>query len=50
VLYFSNNRRGFKFDASLQQVFNCKDITNATVGQDFQRNRRVHCCWEIAHG
>ena len=50
VLYFSNNRRGFKLDESLQQVFSCKDITNATLDQDFQRNRKVHCCWEIAHG
>ncbi|MEP5566985.1 MAG: bifunctional 23S rRNA (guanine(2069)-N(7))-methyltransferase RlmK/23S rRNA (guanine(2445)-N(2))-methyltransferase RlmL [Halioglobus sp.] len=49
VMYFSNNRRGFKLDESLQQTFACTDITRSTLDPDFQRGRNVHCCWEIRH-
>lgn len=48
-LYFSNNRRGFELDASLQQQFECKDITAQTLPPDFQRQRKIHSCWEIRH-
>lgn len=49
VLYFSNNRRGFKLDEQLQTAFVCEDITRATLDPDFQRNQKVHCCWQISH-
>jgi 23S rRNA (guanine2445-N2)-methyltransferase / 23S rRNA (guanine2069-N7)-methyltransferase len=48
-LYFSNNRRGFKLDPALQQEFHCEDITRDTLGPDFQRNQKIHCCWLIRH-
>ena len=48
TLYFSNNRRGFKLDPALQQEFDCVDITAKTLDPDFQRNRRIHCCWQIS--
>lgn len=48
-LYFSNNRRGFKLEPELEQSFNCEDITGETLDTDFQRNRRIHCCWLIRH-
>ena len=48
-MYFSNNRRGFVLDEALQQEFNCEDITAQTLPPDFQRNRRIHCCWLIRH-
>lgn len=48
-LYFSNNRRGFKLDESLQEEFQCEDITRQTLPPDFQRNRKIHCCWVIRH-
>ncbi len=47
VLYFSNNRRGFKLDPALEEEFACEDITAKTLDPDFQRNRRIHCCWQI---
>lgn len=47
TLYFSNNRRGFKLDEDLLGEFSCVDITAKTLDPDFQRNRRIHCCWEI---
>jgi len=48
-LYFSNNLRGFRMDPALQQEFECVDITAQTLDPDFQRNRRIHCCWQICH-
>ena len=48
-LYFSNNRRGFKLGASLQEEYHCEDITASTLDVDFQRNRKIHCCWSIRH-
>jgi 23S rRNA (guanine2069-N7)-methyltransferase / 23S rRNA (guanine2445-N2)-methyltransferase len=47
VLYFSNNRRGFKLAEELRAEFDCSDITRSTLDVDFQRNQKVHCCWEI---
>lgn len=48
-LYFSNNRRGFKLDPVLQDDYKCEDITSATLDTDFQRNRKIHCCWSVKH-
>ena len=48
-LYFSNNRRGFVLDASLQEEFRCEDITAKTLPPDYQRKRKIHCCWLISH-
>ena len=48
-LYFSNNRRGFKLDPALEDEFLCEDITSKTLDADFQRNRKIHCCWSIRH-
>jgi 23S rRNA (guanine2445-N2)-methyltransferase / 23S rRNA (guanine2069-N7)-methyltransferase len=48
-MYFSNNRRGFVLDAQVQQEFACEDITAKTLPPDFQRNRKIHCCWLIRH-
>lgn len=49
LLYFSNNRRGFTLDPSLPEEFQCEDITASTLPPDFQRNRKIHCCWAIRH-
>jgi 23S rRNA (guanine2445-N2)-methyltransferase / 23S rRNA (guanine2069-N7)-methyltransferase len=48
-LYFSNNRRGFKLDESLQREFICEDITGQTLDKDFERNRKIHQCWLLRH-
>ncbi len=47
VMYFSNNRRGFKLDPSLCTDFECDDITDETLDEDFARNRRIHCCFRL---
>ena len=46
-LYFSNNRRGFKLAPGLLEDYHCEDITSQTLDVDFQRNRKIHCCWSI---
>lgn len=48
-LYFSNNRRGFALDESLQEEFQCVDITAETIAPDFLRHANIHCCWQIRH-
>jgi 23S rRNA (guanine2445-N2)-methyltransferase / 23S rRNA (guanine2069-N7)-methyltransferase len=48
-LYFSNNRRGFRLDPQLLELFDCRDISSETLDPDFQRNPGIHCCWSIRH-
>lgn len=49
TLYFSNNRRGFSLDPQCAELFDCEDISAATLDPDFQRNPRIHRCWRIRH-
>jgi 23S rRNA (guanine2445-N2)-methyltransferase / 23S rRNA (guanine2069-N7)-methyltransferase len=49
LLYFSNNRRGFRLDEALGEQFECVDITRDTLDPDFQRNANIHKCWAIRH-
>ncbi|MGE0484047.1 MAG: class I SAM-dependent methyltransferase [Gammaproteobacteria bacterium] len=46
VLYFSNNRQGFRLDPALAARHACEDITARTIPLDFAR-RRPHVCWRI---
>lgn len=47
VLVFSNNFRRFHLDAESLADFRVEDISAATIPPDFQRNPRIHRCWEI---
>lgn len=49
VLIFSTNFRKFKLDDTLSQQFDLREISEETVPFDYQRNRRIHRCWEIRH-
>ena len=49
LLMFSTNRRGFKLDPELESLFSIRDITHATVSEDFKRHPKLHLCWEIRH-
>ena len=42
-LFFSTNLRTFKMDTSIQQQFNCKDITASTTPFDFQGKLNRYC-------
>lgn len=47
VLLFSTNRRDFKMDNNALSNLTIKDISHATLPQDFQRNPKIHYCWSI---
>jgi 23S rRNA (guanine2445-N2)-methyltransferase / 23S rRNA (guanine2069-N7)-methyltransferase len=48
VLYFSNNYRRFRLDEeALAGTAKIRDISAQTIPPDFERNQRIHRCWEI---
>lgn len=49
LLLFSTNRRGFRMSESLQRDFDSRDISTATLPEDFKRNPGIHRCWELRH-
>ena len=49
ILIFSTNFRRFALDDTLLADFQVKEISEETIPFDFQRNRRIHRCWEIRH-
>ena len=47
ILYFSTNSKKLRFDENLlPQGFIAKDITDATIPEDF-KNKKIHKCWQI---
>lgn len=49
LLLFSSNRRGFTLADGIADQFEVRDITRATIAEDFKRSPRIHSCWEIRH-
>ncbi|SFX00845.1 bifunctional 23S rRNA (guanine(2069)-N(7))-methyltransferase RlmK/23S rRNA (guanine(2445)-N(2))-methyltransferase RlmL [Marinospirillum alkaliphilum] len=49
LLIFSNNLRGFKISPELEEDFEVVDITRKTLDPDFERNSKIHQCFEIRH-
>ncbi len=47
LLVFSTNAQRFKLDESLNERHAVKDISRATIALDFERNPRIHRCFEI---
>ena len=46
-LVFSTNAQKFKLDAGLAERYEVNDISRATLPKDFERNARIHQCFEI---
>lgn len=48
-LIFSNNKRKFKLDveALAQQGWQVKDVSQASLPEDFKRNVHIHVCFEL---
>lgn len=46
-IIFSNNKRGFKLDIDAVKAlgFYVKDISQASIPEDFKRNSKIHQCW-----
>jgi 23S rRNA (guanine2445-N2)-methyltransferase / 23S rRNA (guanine2069-N7)-methyltransferase len=47
LIVFSTNAQRFKLDDSLSARFDLRDISAATLPRDFERNPRIHRCFEI---
>lgn len=47
LILFSNNFRRFKLDEAALAGFVIRDISAATIPFDFERNPRIHRCWEL---
>jgi 23S rRNA (guanine2445-N2)-methyltransferase / 23S rRNA (guanine2069-N7)-methyltransferase len=46
-LVFSNNAQKFKMDSSVGERYKVTDISRATLPKDFERNPRIHQCYEL---
>ncbi len=46
LLIFSNNKRGFRLEQEILDIYNVKDITKVTIPEDFKDNK-IHVCFEI---
>ncbi len=49
LLIFSTNFRKFVLDEDLGQHFAIQEISRETIPLDFERNSRIHRCWEFRH-
>jgi 23S rRNA (guanine2445-N2)-methyltransferase / 23S rRNA (guanine2069-N7)-methyltransferase len=47
LLVFSTNAQRFKLDESISERHAVTDISRATIALDFERNPRIHRCFEI---
>jgi 23S rRNA (guanine2445-N2)-methyltransferase / 23S rRNA (guanine2069-N7)-methyltransferase len=49
LLVFSTNAQKFKLDPALAERYDVQDISPATIPRDFERNPRIHRCYDIRH-
>ncbi len=49
TLIFSNNYRKFELDERVSRNFDVKEITQLSIGLDFERGKPIHRCWLIEH-
>ncbi len=47
LIVFSTNAQRFRLDAHLEQRVAVKDVSAATIPKDFERNPRIHRCFEL---
>jgi 23S rRNA (guanine2445-N2)-methyltransferase / 23S rRNA (guanine2069-N7)-methyltransferase len=48
-LVFSTNAQRFRLDETLRERYAVADVSAATLPFDFERNARIHRCYEIRH-
>lgn len=49
TLYFSTNHRSFKLDNTALTPYAVTDISQQTLDPDFEKNSKIHRCWQIQH-
>ena len=47
LLVFSTNAQRFRLDESLSARYAVEDVSRATIAPDYERNPRIHRCFEI---
>ena len=47
LLVFSTNAQRFRLEETLRERYDVEDVSAATLPRDFERNPRVHRCYEI---
>jgi 23S rRNA (guanine2445-N2)-methyltransferase / 23S rRNA (guanine2069-N7)-methyltransferase len=47
LLMFSTNAQRFRLDEALSARYDIRDISRATLPKDFERNPRIHRCYEL---
>jgi 23S rRNA (guanine2445-N2)-methyltransferase / 23S rRNA (guanine2069-N7)-methyltransferase len=47
LIVFSTNSQRFRLDESLSQRYDVRDISARTLPKDFERNPRIHRCFEV---
>jgi 23S rRNA (guanine2445-N2)-methyltransferase / 23S rRNA (guanine2069-N7)-methyltransferase len=47
LLIFSTNFRKFILDSAVEERFDLREISEKTLPPDFERNKKIHRCWEI---
>jgi 23S rRNA (guanine2445-N2)-methyltransferase / 23S rRNA (guanine2069-N7)-methyltransferase len=47
MLVFSTNAQRFKIDETLRERFKIEDVSAQTLPVDFERNPKIHRCFEL---
>jgi 23S rRNA (guanine2445-N2)-methyltransferase / 23S rRNA (guanine2069-N7)-methyltransferase len=47
LLFFSTNAQRFKLDEALRERFSVHDVSARTLPLDFERNAKIHRCFEL---
>jgi len=47
LLIFSTNAQRFRLDEQLGERYDIRDVSAATLPKDFERNPRIHRCFEV---
>ena len=47
LLFFSTNAQRFKLDETLRERFTVQDVSAQTLPVDFERNPKIHRCFEL---
>ena len=47
LLVFSTNAQKFKLDAAVSERYDAQDLSASTIPRDFERNPRIHRCYDI---
>ena len=47
LLVFSTNAQRFRLEPGLSERYDIRDVSAATLPQDFERNPKIHRCYEV---